>query len=80
MAWMKEGLERRTDPRSLMPGARSLIMLGLNYGPSSDPLAALTLKDAGAISVYARHRDYHDVVKGKLKELAAFLVAATKPE
>ena len=42
-------------------------MLGLNYGPGRDPLAALAVKDAGAISVYARHRDYHDVVKGKLK-------------
>ena len=55
-------------------------MLGLNYGPSGDPLAALALKDAGAISVYARHRDYHDVVKGKLKQLAAFLVASATPE
>ena len=55
-------------------------MLGLNYGPSGDPLAALALKDAGAISVYARHRDYHDVVKGNLKALASFLVAAAKPE
>ncbi|MFY9971072.1 MAG: tRNA epoxyqueuosine(34) reductase QueG [Roseiarcus sp.] len=80
MGWMKEGFERRTDPRSLMPGARSLIMLGLNYGPGRDPLAALAVKDAGAISVYARHRDYHDVVKGKLKELAAFLVAAARPQ
>jgi epoxyqueuosine reductase len=79
MAWMKEGFERRIDPHELMPGARSLIMLGLNYGPSSDPLAALAVKDAGAISVYARHRDYHDVVKGKLKQLATFLVAAAKP-
>ncbi|MGA7196933.1 tRNA epoxyqueuosine(34) reductase QueG [Roseiarcus sp.] len=80
MAWMEDGCERRIDPRALMPGARSLIMLGLNYGPGRDPLAALAVKDAGAISVYARHRDYHDVVKGKLKQLAAFLVAATKPE
>ncbi len=55
-------------------------MLGLNYGPGRDPLAALAVKDAGAISVYARHRDYHDVVKGKLKELAAFLVAAARPQ
>ena len=67
MAWMADGFERRVDPRRLMPGARSLVMLGLNYGPCGDPLAALALKDAGAISVYARHRDYHDVVKGKLE-------------
>jgi epoxyqueuosine reductase len=79
MAWMGDGFERRVDPRTLMPDAGSLVMLGLNYGPTGDPLAALALKHAGAISVYARHRDYHDVVKGKLKQLAAFLVASAKP-
>jgi epoxyqueuosine reductase len=63
-----------------MREAKSLVMLGLNYGPSGDPLAVLARKDAGAISVYARHRDYHDVLKGKLKELAAFLVALARPE
>ena len=46
-------------------------MLGLNYGPADDPLAALARKDRGAISVYARNRDYHDVIKGRLKTLAA---------
>ena len=55
-------------------------MLGLNYGPATDPLAALARPEAGAISVYARHRDYHEVLKGKLKELAAFLIAAARPE
>src|SRR5580704_13876871 len=73
---MAGGFERRVDPRMLMADAKSLVMLGLNYGPSGDPLAVLGLKDAGAISVYARHRDYHDVVKGKLKTLAGWLVAA----
>jgi epoxyqueuosine reductase len=80
MAWMAETFERRADPRKLMGGAKSVVMLGLNYGPSVDPLAALRRPDAGAISVYARHRDYHDVIKGKLKELAAFLVASARPE
>ncbi len=80
MSWMAETFARRVDPRALMPAAKSLVMLGLNYGPSDDPLAALMRKDAGAVSVYARNRDYHDVVKGRLKELAAFLVAAAKPE
>jgi len=80
MAWMAETFERRTDPRKLMADARSVVMLGLNYGPSTDPREALERRDAGAISVYARHRDYHDVIKGKLKELAAFLVAAARPE
>jgi epoxyqueuosine reductase len=80
MIWMADTFERRVDPRKLMGEAKSVIMLGLNYGPSADPLAALGRSDAGAISVYARHRDYHDVLKGKLKELASFLVAAAQPE
>jgi epoxyqueuosine reductase len=80
MAWMAETFERRADPRKLMDDAKSVVMLGLNYGPSTDPREALERRDAGVISVYARHRDYHDVIKGKLKELAAFLVAAARPE
>jgi epoxyqueuosine reductase len=80
MGWMAETLDRRVDPRALMPGARRLVMLGLNYAPDGDPLAALARKDAGAISVYARNRDYHEVVKGKLKALAGFLVAAARPD
>jgi epoxyqueuosine reductase len=54
---------------------RSVILLGLNYGPDGDPLATLARRDRASISVYARHRDYHDVIKGKLKELAGFLAA-----
>jgi len=80
MAWMPETFERRADPTKLMADAKSIVMLGLNYGPDADPLAALSRPETGAISVYARHRDYHDVLKGKLKELAAFLVAAARPE
>jgi epoxyqueuosine reductase len=80
MGWMAETFERRVDPRTLMPKARSLILVGLNYGPKEDPRAALARKSSGAISVYARHRDYHDVVKGKLKALAAHLVTAAGPE
>jgi epoxyqueuosine reductase len=80
MAWMAETVERRVDPRQLMGEAKSVIMLGLNYGPDGDPLAPLRRPDAGAISVYARHRDYHEVLKGKLKQLAAFLVSAARPD
>jgi epoxyqueuosine reductase len=80
MNWMAETFERRVDPRKLMADARSVVMLGLNYGPEADPLAALSRPETGAVSVYARHRDYHDVLKGKLKQLAAFLVAAARPE
>ena len=74
MDWMAGTAERRRDPRALWSEVRSVIMLGLNYGPETDPLAALARRDAGAVSVYARHRDYHDVVKGKLKDLAGFVV------
>jgi epoxyqueuosine reductase len=80
MTWMADTFERRVDPRALMREAKSVIVLGLNYGPDADPLAVLERRNAGAISVYARHRDYHDVLKGKLKELAAFLIAAARPE
>lgn len=72
---MAETAERRADPRALWPEVRSIILLGLNYGPNEDPLAALSLKDRGSISVYARNRDYHDVIKGKLKEIAGFLTS-----
>jgi epoxyqueuosine reductase len=79
MTWMAETAERRADPRALMRQARSVVLLGLNYGPDGDPLAVLKRPNAGAISVYARHRDYHDILKGKLKQLAAFLVHAARP-
>ena len=77
---MAETFARRADPKILWSEARSVVMLALNYGPSVDPLEALGRKDRAAISVYARHRDYHDVVKGRLKTLAAWLVAAARPE
>ena len=80
MTWMAETFERRVDPRKLMGDAKSVVMLGLNYGPSADPRAALERRDVGAISVYARHRDYHDVLKGKLKALASFLAGAAGAE
>lgn len=75
MDWMADTAERRADPRALWPEVKSVVLLGLNYGPESDPLAALALSDRASISVYARNRDYHDVVKGKLKEAAGFLAA-----
>ena len=75
MAWLAETFERRVDPLALWPNARSVVMLAMNYGPRSDPLTATRQPDVGAISVYARHRDYHDVIKGRLKSLAGWLVA-----
>ncbi len=73
MEWMAETAERRASPRALWGEVRSVIMVGLNYGPDRDPRTDLARRDAGIISVYARHRDYHDVVKGKLKDLAGFV-------
>ena len=73
MAWMAS--ERRGDPRALMPDVRSCIMVGVNYAPAHDPLAVTREPQKAAVSVYARHRDYHDVVKGRLKLLASWLRA-----
>jgi epoxyqueuosine reductase len=75
MAWMADTVGRRGAPSALWPEVRSVVLLGLNYGPEGDPLAALAQKDRATISVYARNRDYHDVVKGKLKQVAGFLAA-----
>ncbi|MFD1695631.1 tRNA epoxyqueuosine(34) reductase QueG [Roseibium aestuarii] len=75
MGWMAETLERRASPTSLWPEARSVIMLAMNYGPEDDALAHLAAPETGGISVYARNRDYHDIIKGRLKELASFLVS-----
>ncbi|WP_082473242.1 tRNA epoxyqueuosine(34) reductase QueG [Methylobacterium sp. Leaf85] len=75
MEWMVERADQRADPSILWPGVRSIVMLGMNYGPEVDPLSLLALKDRGAIAAYAQRRDYHDVVKGKLKELGGYLSA-----
>lgn len=75
MAWMAEREDWRGDPTALWPEARSVIMLAENYGPDHDPLAVLDQTDSAAISVYAQHRDYHDVVKKRLKRLARWLLA-----
>jgi epoxyqueuosine reductase len=75
MGWMEETAKRRAEPGNLWPEVRSIIMLGMNYGPDSDPLEILARRDRGAISVYAQNRDYHDVVKGKLKTIAGKLAA-----
>jgi len=73
MGWMADTAERRADPLALWPDARSVLVLGLNYGPEENPLATLAQRNRGSISVYARGRDYHEIVKGKLKELAGLL-------
>ena len=74
MAWMETTAERRGDPRALWPEVRSIIMLGLNYGPEGDPLAILQARGRGAISAYAQGEDYHEVIKSKLERIARALV------
>ena len=77
MEWMAERSDQRADPATLWNRVRSVIMLGVNYGPDSDPLETLTQRDRGTISVYARNRDDHDSIKGRLKEIAGLLEART---
>ena len=78
MDWLAATQARRSDPRKLWPETASIIMLGMNYGPAGDPLAALARTSAGNISVYARNRDYHGLIKGRLKLLGAWLVTQAK--
>jgi epoxyqueuosine reductase len=75
MGWLAAKRERRADPRTLWPEVRTIIVLGVNYGPAGDPLAPLARRERGTISVYAGGRDYHDVVKARLKQLASWLQA-----
>ncbi|NEK38924.1 tRNA epoxyqueuosine(34) reductase QueG [Rhizobium leguminosarum] len=75
MDWMAETRDRRGDPRTLWSEVRSVVVFGLNYAPDEDPRAILDKPDKAAISVYARNRDYHDVIKGRLKEIATRFAA-----
>jgi epoxyqueuosine reductase len=80
MDWLAASPERRTDPRVLWAGVRSVIMLGVNYGPDENPLEILKRRTRGAISAYAQGDDYHDIIKKRLKALARWLVAASSCE
>jgi epoxyqueuosine reductase len=80
MDWLAANPERRSDPRVLWAGVRSVIMLGVNYGPDENPLAILAQRSSGAISVYAQGDDYHDLIKKRLKALARWLVATSGGE
>ena len=73
MDWMADRAPWRADPQAMWPDARSVIVLGLNYGPEHDPLEILARKDRAAISAYAQGDDYHDVLKTKLKALAGYI-------
>jgi len=75
MIWMATTAERRGSPLTLWPDVRSVIMLGMNYGPDEDPLKILDARSHAAISVYAKGDDYHELIKSRLKEIARWLVA-----
>ena len=75
MEWLANDPARRASPKVLWSDVRSVIMLGMNYGPDENPLALLEQKTRGAISVYARGDDYHDLIKKRLKTLARWLIA-----
>ena len=77
MDWFSAQAHRRRHPEAMWPEARSAVVLGFNYGPEANPLDALAQTERGVISVYARGRDYHDIVKGRLKEVAGVLARAT---
>ncbi len=73
MLWMESRAAERASPDALWPEVKSVIMLGMSYAPVDDPMALAEHPDRARISVYARGRDYHDVVKGALKRLAGWL-------
>nr|WP_040612301.1 tRNA epoxyqueuosine(34) reductase QueG [Pseudoroseomonas cervicalis] len=74
MGWLADRAEQRAHPQALWPEAVSVIALGMNYGPDHDPRDLQAQREVGAISVYARHKDYHDIVKKRLKALARWMV------
>jgi epoxyqueuosine reductase len=77
MDWLRTTAAKRMQPKNMWPDAKSAIVLGMNYGPDHNPMDNLSARTAGNISVYARGRDYHDVLKGKLKQLASQFSAKT---
>ncbi len=71
MDWLKERAELRINPKAIMEDVKTIIVLGLNYAPDHNPIDNLAHKDKGLISVYATGKDYHDIIKGRLKNLAS---------
>ncbi len=74
MDWMETTRARRVHPTAMWPDARSAVVLGMNYGPDTDPWEALAQRSNATISVYAQGRDYHELIKGRLKTLAGAVV------
>ncbi len=73
MDWLAAKADRRADPSVLWPEVRSVIMLGMNYGPDQNPMDKLRLRSNANISCYAHGRDYHDLIKRRLKQVARWL-------
>ena len=73
MKWMAKKIDRRKDPKKLWPAVRGVIVVAANYGPETDPLDDLSRRSIGTISVYARNRDYHKILKGRLKQLGNWM-------
>jgi epoxyqueuosine reductase len=80
MRWMEETLARRSAPTAMWPEARAALVVAMNYGPDHNPLDTLAERETGNISVYARGRDYHDLIKSRLKQLAGEVAALTGAE
>ena len=78
MDWLRTTAAKRMQPQNMWPDAKSAIVFGMNYGPDHNPMDNLAVRTAGNISVYARGRDYHDVLKGKLKQLASQFSSKTR--
>ncbi len=74
MDWLERNADRRGDPHRIWPDGRSIVMLGINYGPDEDPLLVLQQRMRGAISIYAQGDDYHEVIKPRLKKLGRWLI------
>lgn len=77
MGWIEETEARRNHPQNLWPEAKTAIVVGMNYGPETDPMGSLAYPDKATISVYARNKDYHELMKGRLKELAGLVARDT---
>jgi epoxyqueuosine reductase len=80
MRWLEERIDERADPLKLWPEVKSVVMFAMNYGPDANPLSSLSAKESATISVYAQNRDYHQLIKGRLKGIAGRLRRVTGKE
>ena len=80
MGWMETTLDRRSHPTGMWAEAKSAVVVGMNYGPASDPRALQDQPDRAAISCYAQGDDYHELIKGRLKDLAGVVARETRQD